>query len=159
MESLMKRIYYRFDYDGVLDSWGRVQEGEYEDLFIREHRKYDRRIVHKAFADAIKINDMSIIRPYLNNPISFSYHCYHYPMIRHEDFSLIDNEEFIKVFSKYFNDVDVYSASVIPTVLRRYYGCADIVAKAMDMKMQVHIDTFLNCVNNVYIFENPNPMW
>ena len=28
MESLMKRIYYRFDYDGVLDSWGRVQEGE-----------------------------------------------------------------------------------------------------------------------------------
>ena len=130
-----------------------------KDMFEEENRRCDKFIVAKAFADAIKINEMSIIRPYLTNPISFSYHCYHYPMIRHENFSLIDKEEFIKVFSEYFNNVDVYSASVIPTVLRRYYGSADIIAKAMDMKMQVHIDTFLNCVNNVYIFENPNPMW
>ena len=129
------------------------------DMFEEENRRCDKFIVAKAFADAIKINEMSIIRPYLTNPISFSYHCYHYPMIRHENFSLIDKEEFIKVFSEYFNNVDVYSASVIPTVLRRYYGSADIIAKAMDMKMQVHIDTFLNCVNNVYIFEEPDPMW
>ena len=130
-----------------------------KDMFEEENRRCDKFIVAKAFADAIKINEMSIIRPYLTNPISFSYHCYHYPMIRHENFSLIDKEEFIKVFSEYFNNVDVYSASVIPTVLRRYYGSADIIAKAMDMKMQVHIDTFLNCVNNVYIFEKPDPMW
>lgn len=130
-----------------------------KDMFEEENRRCDKFIVAKAFADAIKINEMSIIRPYLTNPISFSYHCYHYPMIRHENFSLIDKEEFIKVFSEYFNNVDVYSASVIPTVLRRYYGSVDIIAKAMDMKMQVHIDTFLNCVNNVYIFEEPDPMW
>ena len=130
-----------------------------KDMFEEENRRCDKFIVAKAFADAIKINEMSIIRPYLTNPISFSYHCYHYPMIRHENFSLIDKEEFIKVFSEYFNNVDVYSASVIPTVLRRYYGSADIIAKAMDMKMQVHIDTFLNCVNNVSIFEELDPMW
>lgn len=158
MESLMKRIYYRFDYDGVLDSWGRVQEGEYEDLFIREHRKYDRRIAHKAFADAIKRNDMSIIKPYLTNPISFSYHCYHYPMIRHENFSLIDKEDFIRLFSEYFENLNVHSASVIPTGFRKDYSYADVLVKTSDMKMGVHIQTFLNSVYDVYIFEEPNPM-
>ena len=137
MESLMKRIYYRFDYDGVLDSWGRVQEGEYEDLFIREHRKYDRRIVHKVFADAIMRNDMSIIKPYLTNPISFSYHCYHYPMIRHENFSLIDKEDFIRLFSEYFENLNVHSASVIPTGFRKDYSYADVLVKTSDMKMGV----------------------
>ena len=158
MESLMKRIYYRFDYDGVLDSWGRVQEGEYEDLFIREHRKYDRRIVHKALSDAIKRNDMSIIRPYLTNPISFSTHCYHYPMIRDENYDLIEKDEFIKLFSEYFENQDVCSASVIPTGFRMDYGYADVLVKTLDMKMEVHIDTFLNSVYNVYIFEEPNTM-
>ncbi len=157
MESLMKRIYYRFDYDGVADSWGRVQEGEYEDLFVREHRKYDRRIVHKAFADAIMRNDISIIRPYLANPVSFSFYCYRYPMIRDENYDLIDKEKFIKVFSEYFENQVVYAASIIPTGCRTYYSYADVLVKTSDMKMGVHIDTFLNSVYNVYIFEKPNP--
>ncbi|MBQ8362151.1 MAG: hypothetical protein IJX44_09455 [Bacteroidaceae bacterium] len=158
MESLMKRIYYRFDYDGVLDSWGRTQEGEYEDLFVREQRKYDKRIVHKAFADAITGNDTSIIKPYLTNPVSFSCYCYRYPMIRHEEYNLIDKEEFIKIFSEYFENVDVYSTSIIPTGFRQYYGYADVLVKTSDMKMGVHIQTFLNSVYDVYIFEEPNPM-
>ncbi len=158
MKSLMKRIYCRFDYDGVADSWGRVQEGEYEDLFIREHRKYDRRIVHKAFADAITRHDISIIRPYLTNPISFSSYCYRYQMIRHEEYNLIDKEEFIKLFSQYLENSEAYSASIIPTGFRQYYSYADVLAKTPDMKMGVHIDTFLNSVYNVYIFEEPNPM-
>lgn len=159
MESLMKRIYYRFDYDRVADSWGRAQEGEYEDLFVREHRKYDRRIVHKAFVDAIMRNDMSIIRPYLTNPISFSFYCYHNPMIRDENYDLIDKEEFIKVFSEYFENQVVYAASIIPTGFRKNYGYADVLVKTMDMKLEVHIDTFLNSVYNVYISEEPNQIW
>lgn len=154
----MKRIYYRFDYDRVADSWGRVQEGEYDDLFIREHRKYDRRIVHKAFVDAIMRNDMSIIRPYLTNPISFSFHCYHYPMICDKNYDLIDKEDFIKVFSEYFESHVVHAASIIPTGYRKYYSYADVLAKTIDMKLEVHIDTFLNSVYNVYISEEPNPI-
>ena len=157
MESLMKRIHYRFDFDGALDSWGRTQEGEYEDLFIREHRKYDRHIAHKAFSDAIIRNDMSIIRPYLTNPVSFSCYCYRYPIIRHEEYNLIDKEDFIKIFSEYFENLDVYSASIIPTGYRKYYGYADVLAKTSDMKLEVHIKTFLNSVYNVYVFEEPNP--
>ena len=158
MESLMKRIYYRFDYDGVLDSWGRVQEGEYEDLFIREHRKYDRRIVHKALSDAIMRNDMSIIRPYLTNPISFSFHSDHHPITRDENYDLIDKEDFIKLFSEYFENLNVHSASVIPTGIRKDYSYADVLVKTSNMKMGVHIQTFLNSVYDVYIFEEPNPM-
>ena len=153
----MKRIYYRFDYDGVLDSWGRVQEGEYEDLFIREHRKYDRHIAHKALSDAIIKNDMSIIRPYLTNPISFSSYCYRYPMIRHEEHNLIDKENFIKIFSEYFKNLEVYSTSIIPTGFRLYYSYADVLVKTLDMKMGVHIQTFLNSIYNVYILEEPDP--
>ena len=130
-----------------------------KDIFEEENRRCDKFFVAKVFVDAIKINDVSILRPYLTNPISFSYCCHHYPMIRHGNYNLIDKEDFIKLFSEYFNNVDVYSATIIPTVLsRRYYGCADILAKTTDMKMWVHISSFLNSVYNVCIFEDPNPM-
>lgn len=130
-----------------------------KDMFEEENRKCDKFIVAKAFVDAIKKGDISIVKPYLTNPVSFSYHCHHYPMTRYKSYNLIDKEEFIKIFSEYFENLDVYSASIIPTGYRKYYGYADVLAKTSDMKLEVHIKTFLNSVYNIYVFENPNPMW
>lgn len=42
--------------------------------------------------------------------------------------------------------------------LRKYYSYADVLAKTIDMKLEVHIDTFLNSVYNIYISEEPNPI-
>ena len=52
----------------------------------------------------------------------------------------------------------MHSASVIPTGIRKDYSYADVLVKTSDMKMGVHIQTFLNSVYDVYIFEEPNPM-
>ena len=155
-----KDIYYRFDYDSSLDSWGRRAEGEYEDLFCQEHRRYDRRIVYKAFVDAINRNDVSGVKQYLTNPVSFYLSASDYRFSHGE--ALIDKEEALKLLAEEiaaFHTCGKVSASIIPICLQRNYMFMDnisvrITASQPNIEVGVYLGIFLNCVYRISIYEH-----
>ena len=155
-----KDIYYRFDYDSSLDSWGRRAEGEYEDLFCREHRRYDRLIVYKAFVDAINRNDVSGVKQYLTNPFSFYLSASDYRFSHSE--TLMDKEEALKKLSE---EIDAFHtcgkvfATIVPLCLRRKYMFMDnilvrITASQPNIQIGVYLGVFLNCVYSISIYEH-----
>lgn len=154
-----KDIYYRFDYDSSLDSWGRRAEGEYEDLFCKEHQRYDRRIVYKAFVDAINRNDVSGIKQYLTNPISFCLYASDYRFSHSE--ALIDKEEALQLLAKEiatFHTCGKVNATIIPICLQRKYMFMDnilvrITASQPCIEVGVSLGIFLNCVYSIGISE------
>lgn len=163
MSNLMTDIYYRCDSDGgSKNDWRSVGEGEYEDLFLREHKMYDRHIVYKAFADAITNGDVSIIRPFLTNPVSYSNYSLEPYSYTNEEDKQVDKEDFLNTLAKeidcLYKAYPIVRASVIPVCLRPHHGNANVLVKLkgcpVERNLEIHIDTFLNCAYKIWISEH-----
>ena len=69
-------------------------------LFYDEHKKYDKFIIAKAFVDAFMKIDISLIEPYITNPISFS--------LGHDKTKETDKIEFLKNISDEISHLHSY---------------------------------------------------
>ena len=140
---------YFFDWE-LLD-WGKDSYWNYQnDLFYEEHKKYNKHIVAKAFVDAYNQNDVSIIVPYLTNPICYSY--------QFEE-KLIEKDIFLKKLSDAINSLHEcgkVKATIIPTFIRNKYIGADILIRTnlpfeSSKVSTLSIHAFLNSVYKIHI--------
>ena len=133
-------------FDWGLEDWERNSS-----LFYDEHKKYDKRIVAKAFVDAYIKNDVAIIAPYITNPICFS--------LNDNNYVYMDKIKFLKYLA---DKIDVLhkeglvKATIIPTFIRNKYLYADVLVKT-NMTLEksnsqlLYLHTFLNCVHKIEI--------
>lgn len=141
-------IYESFDW-GLLD-WGKDGSWGYKtDLFFDEHKKFDKQIVSKAFVDAYNKNDVSIIEPYISNPVVYSLLC-------EEEYSL-DKRSYLDILSEKINDlhlIGVVAATIIPTFVKHKYLDADVLVRIKfpfeqlrEIKLYLH--SFLNTIYKI----------
>ena len=140
---------YFFDWE-LLD-WGKDSYWNHQNvLFYEEHKKYNKHIVAKAFVDAYNQNDVSIIVPYLTNPIRYSY--------QFEE-RLIEKDTFLKKLSDAINrlhECGKVKATIIPTFIRNKYIGADVLIKTnlpfdSSKVLTLSIHAFLNSVYKIHI--------
>ena len=131
--------------------WGQEDWERNGSLFYDEHKKYDKRIVAKAFVDAYIKNDVAIIAPYITNPFCLS--------LNDKNDVYMDKIKFLKYFA---NEIDflhndgLVKATIIPTFIRNKYMYADVLIKT-NMSLEksnsqlLYLHTFLNCVHKIEI--------
>ena len=128
-----------------------------KDMFEEENRRYDKFIVAKAFADAYTMNDVSIIRPYITNPVI----CTHF-----KKEGAIEKEKFLQLLSERIDKLHQYGYSVkgtiVPTCVGSKWLSPDVLVKfglpsmkceSFDGTALLRIETFLNCAYSIGIYE------
>ena len=124
------------------------------DMFEEENRRCDKFIVAKAFADAYTMNDVSIIRPYITNPVI----CTHF-----KKEGAIEKEKFLQLLSERIDKLHQYGYSVkgtiVPTCVGSKWLSPDVLVKfglpstceSFDGTALLRIETFLNCAYSIGI--------
>lgn len=118
-----------------------------KDLFYEQHKGFDKFVVAKAFADAYAKNDISIIAPYLTNPIQYSRGCY--------EMDVLDKDLLLTILAKEINDLNSLGevkATIIPSCLKNKYEGADVVVKTALGKLKLFIHSFLNCAYKIEFY-------
>ena len=131
--------------------WGQVDWERNGSLFYDEHKKYDKRIVAKAFVDAYIKNDVDIIAPYITNPVCFS--------LNDNNDVYMDKIKFLKYLAdkiNIFHDGGLVKATIIPTFIRNKYMYADVLIRTnmpfeKSNSQLLYLHTFLNCVHKIEI--------
>lgn len=126
------------------------------DLFYEQNQKYDKLIISKAFADAYKRNDVSIVEPYIANPINYSS-----GVNRWNDNQNMDKESFLKILSFKINELHScgkVSASIIPISIKGKFWNSDVLVKhkfciGQTKQLTIEIETFLNSVSAFKCYE------
>lgn len=137
-------------FDWSLLDWGKDGSWGYKtDLFLDEHKKCDKQIVSKAFVDAYNKNDVSIIEPYISNPVYYSSGL--------EEKGPLDKRSFLKIVSSEINNLHlsgVITATIIPTFIKHKYLDADILVKIKNpfeetKVIKLYLHTFLNTLYKI----------
>lgn len=157
MGTLMENINNRFDFEWKFDDSKNVGNDECGNLFDHQQKKCDKHLIYKSFVNTFTRNEVSLVRPYMTNPTSFSCFCFDCLNYRSEKYISIDKEEFLTLFSEYVNSLHAYDkvvASIIPLAFRKNYDYANVLVKTSTMELRVCIDISLNRVYRVEIFES-----
>lgn len=137
-------------FDWSLLDWGKDGSWWYKtDLFLDEHKKCDKLIVSKAFADAYNKNDVSIIEPYISNPVYYASEC--------EERNSLDKRTYLKFLSSEINNLHssgVVIATIIPTFIKNKYFDADVLVKIINpfegtKVVKLYLHTFLNTLYKI----------
>lgn len=137
-------------FDWSLLDWGKDGSWGYKtDLFLDEHNKCDKLIVSKAFVDAYNKNDVSIIEPYISNPVYYS--------SESEEKGPLDKRSFLEIVSSEINNLHssgVFTATIIPTSIENKYFDADVLVKIKipfegTKVIKLYLHTFLNTIYKI----------
>ena len=128
-----------------------------KDMFEEENRRYDKFIVAKAFADAYTKNDVSIVRPYITNPVV----CTHF-----KKEGPIEKEQFLKLLAdridKLHQEGYGVKGTIVPSSVGRRWFSPDVLVKfglpsmkceSFDGTASLRLETFLNCAYSIGIHE------